>query len=459
MRRSSFLVVLVSTVLPAAVLFTPASSTASIYSWRDANGVVNYSNTPPADSAAVQAAVYMTEAVAPEPASTGTQLVDAEQPQLPERSPYMATEGEFVVQLVRELGLGEPTGAGEAADVLTNLRIAPPLGVWRFDDPMTPELTIRLRQLSVAAADRGDIDISPEQALLAFDTAAALLHVDIPAPTDQATIPDDPYPIADMPPLIDMYQPDPIFSPYYVWTPVYGGFWWGYGYFPGYWVLNVSLFCNHYYNHYYGHGHHQDYAHGHRGWDARFASIDPSHISHHMNGHLDNHRLHARPPAAGRPAISPGQPRSPFHQTIPRTIPSMRAGLERPRTSHPAAADRVSYARSPLIHRGTSPSPSSSPYRYARSSQARTYISPFYRSSSFRGPYTASRSMGRAAFTPPSRYRYGGLGSASSRPSFHGGMGMTRSFEQSPGNGRSSFGGRTRSSGRDSASGGFSARR
>jgi hypothetical protein len=474
MRRSSFLALLGLTVLPAAVVLTPASSTASIYSWRDANGVVTYSNTPPAVTTNAPVAVLVTETAPPEPpgvATAGPMLADAVQPQPPDPSPYVATQGDFVVQLVRELGLGEPADAGEAADVLTNLRIVPPLGIWRFDQPMTPELTIRLRQLSVAAADRGEIDITPEQALLAFDTAAALLHVDIPAPTDQASISDDPYPIADMPPLIDFYQPAPVFYPYYIWTPVYGGFWWGYSYFPGYWVLNVTLFCNHYYDHYYGYnydghysdGHHRDYAHGYRGWDARFASIDPAHISHRLNGHINEHRLHARPPAAGRTVSSPGQPRSPFHrtipQTIPHTIPTMRAGVAGLRATRPVGTDRVSYARSPLTHRAAPrPLSSHSPSFHARSPHARTYISPFYRSPSFRGPYTSSRSMGRAAFTPPSKSHYGSPGAAPSRPSFHGGMGMTRTFERSSGDVRSGSVGRGRSSGRGPASTGFSAR-
>ncbi|HUJ79255.1 MAG TPA: DUF4124 domain-containing protein [Nitrospiria bacterium] len=444
-------------IVLASLTLIPVPTEAAIYSWRDANGVVTYSNSPPALAGTAQVSVRATEAVDPgpfDPVSADTTLVDADQPQPPERAPYVATEGDFILQLVRELGLGDPSDARQAADVLTNLRIAPPLGTWQFDEPMTPELTIRLRQLSVAAADRGDIDISPEQALLAFDTAAALLNVDIPAAADQQSIPDDAYPIADLPPLVDMYQPSPDFSPYYVWTPVYGGFWWGYNFFPGYWVLNVGLFCDHYDNHYYGHGHygghdHRSYDHGYRG-GARFASIDPSHISHHMNGHIQDHQLRGHSPA-GRTVSSPGQPRSPF-----AAMPSRHTGLYSPR---PVAPDRASYAR-PLSTARTPFRSSSyySPSLRARSFHGSTYVAPSSRASSFRGTYLSPRSTGRSALMSQSMRRFGGSGVASSRPSFHGGMGGTRSSGFSSGGGRFS-GGRAHSSGRGVSSAGSSSHR
>ena len=422
MRAFSFLALF---ALPIAVVLTPALSTASIYSWRDANGVVTYSNDPPASPGIAEVTVRAEEAVPSMPSAAESfeaAVVDADQPRMPERSPYEATEGEFISQLVRELGLGEPADAGQAADALTDLRITPPLGEWRFDQPMTPELTIRLRQLTVAAAERGAITITPEQALLAFDSAAALLNVDIPVAADQETVPDDPYPIADMPPLIDFYQPTPAFSPYYIWTPIDGGFWWGYNFFPGYYVLNVGLFCDHYYNHYYGYdGHdHRDSHHGGHGRGARFASIDPGHISHHLNGHIQNHQLRARPStAAGRTITSPGQPRSPFAPTSP-SIRSGRAGL---RASRPGAAQSlVSFARPTGAYRTPLQSPSA---------HARSFTSPSYRSPSYRAYSAAPRWTGRTAFTPPSIRRAGGAGVAPSRPSFRGGMSTTRSAGRS----------------------------
>jgi Domain of unknown function (DUF4124) len=419
-RNASFLILL---ILPVAVILTPAFSSASIYSWRDANGVLTYSNAPQAIPSDAQVVVRTAEAIPP--VSSGIELASTAEPQMPERSPYEATEGEFIIQLARELGLGQPTDDEEAADALTNLRIAPPLGVWRFNQPMTPELTIRLRQLTVAAADRGAISITPEQALLAFDTAAALLNVDIPAVADQATIPDDPYPIADMPPLIGFYQPAPVFSPYYIWTPIAGGFWWGNTFFSGFFVLNVGLFCNHYYDHYYNYyNRYNSYDHYNRDDDprryrdsrARFASLDPAHISHHMKGHVENHRLRARPtPNAGRTISSPGQPRSPFS-----TMQSGHAGF---RALRPVAApDRVSFTRRMYSSR----TPLSSPTHRSPAYRSPSYHPPSYHSLSSRSSYTVLRSRGRAAYPPASIRRAGGAGFAPARPSFRGGMATTR---------------------------------
>jgi Domain of unknown function (DUF4124) len=411
-RILSFLVLF---ALPVAVVLTPASSTASIYSWRDANGVLTYSNDPPAIPGSTQVVVRTAEAVPSEPSgpeSSGIELASTAEPQMPERSPYEATEGEFIIQLARELGLGQPADDKDAADALTNLRIAPALGEWRFNQPMTPELTIRLRQLTVAAAERGAISITPEQALLAFDTAAALLNVDIPTAADQETIPDDPYPIADMPPLIGFYPPAPVFSPYYIWTPIAGGFWWGNAFFPGFFVLNVDLFCNHYYDHYYyNRDNHDDYHREYRNSRVRFASIDPGHISHHVRGHIEDHRLRARPAlVAGRTISSPGQPRSPF-----TTMRSGHAGLHASRSV--AAPDRVAFTRPMRSSRAPLSSPT---YR------SPVYRSPSYRPPSYRSSYTASRSTGRAAFISPSIRRVGVAGFAPARPSFRGGMATMR---------------------------------
>lgn len=435
MRNTSFLFLL---VLPVAIILTPAFSPASIYSWQDASGVTTYSNNPPAHSGDAQVAVHTTEVAPLErlgPASAGTMLANADQPQIPERSTYMATQAEFAVQLVKELGLGQPADASQAADVLTDLRIAPALGEWTFDQPMTPELTIRLRQLTVAAAGRGAITITPEQALLAFDTAAALLNVDIPASDDQYTVSDAPYPIADLPPLVDFTSPPSLYYPYYIWTPIAGGFWWGNAFFPGYYVLNVGLFCDHYSDHYYGNAYYNHYKHDgyHRvssGSRARFASIDPGHISHHVQGHIQDHALRARPaPDGGRMVSSPGQPRSPFPSTSMRSGGSDRAGL---RASRPVAApDRVSFTRSIRSSRAPLGTPG---YR----SQA--YRSPSYRSPSYRSSSMVSRWTGRGAYPSASTGRAGFSGFAPSRSSFHGGMQTTR------GGGASFRGGQTQHS-------------
>jgi len=417
MRRSSVTGLLVLCILPAAFVLRPASSTASIYSWRDSSGVTTYSNNPPTNSGNAQVAVRTTEPAPLErlgPASSGTMLANADQPQIPERSPYMATQAEFAVQLVKELGLGQPADASQAADVLTNLRIVPALGEWNFDQPMTPELTIRLRQLTVAAAGRGAITITPEQALLAFDTTAALLNVDIPASNDQDTVSDAPYPIADLPPLIDFSSPPPSFYPYYIWTPIAGGFWWVNAFFPGFYVLNVGLFCNHYADHYYGHSYYNPYKHDgyHRDYSgsrARFASIDPGHISHHVQGHIEDHALRSRPAYdAARATSSPGQPRVSFT--------SMRSGQTGLRASEPAHYPRASSARL-----------TSARQTFARPMTGRRTPS-FYNSTAPRFP----RSMSRTAFPTGSTRHINSAGVPPVRNAFRGGMEGMRASGHSP---------------------------
>jgi len=105
------------------------------------------------------------------------EIEDGAEPEEP-RGPV--TQREFAIRLVQELGLEDDPDAGEAADLLNEARITPRLGQWELDEPMTAELALRLRQLTVAAAEQGRIDLSPEQSALAFDTAMALLGVPMP---------------------------------------------------------------------------------------------------------------------------------------------------------------------------------------------------------------------------------------------------------------------------------------
>lgn len=407
----------------AFLIVTPAPSMASIYSWKDANGVVTYSNNPTEAPNNSQMIVRSEESIevggvgevggAGLPAQPGRTFADTAGTPTPERPPRLATQGEFATQLVTELGLGSPADAGQAADILTGLRITPMLGDWAFDQPMTPELTLRLRQLTVAAADRGSITLTQEQALLAFDTTAALLNVEIPAPAEPNMVSDAPYPITEMPPLIDFYPPEPPYFPYYIWTPVAGGFWWGDYFYPGFFVLNVAQFCDHHFH------------------DAsfRFASLDPGHISHRMRGHISDHRLPGPGPTPGhrtaghlqggrqdsrqagrfsagptspstRMSRSPGQPRSSFA--------SMRSQQAAGRDARSPAATRTAYARPSMTgyHRG--PSSYATTPRWSRSPQS-------------------PRSMMRTTFPSGSSSRR--VASAGFRPaqsSFHGGMGMAR---------------------------------
>lgn len=234
--RASFITFLITLFI---LISSPAHSATPIYAWQDTNGVITFSDNPanaPRDAHVEVWAEYSNPQTVSE-----TPPIETVPAEVPEQSLQVVTQGEFAIQLVRELGLGEQPSAKEAVDILTSVRIAPPLGRWEPDQPMTPELTVRLRTLTVAAAKMGWITITPEQALLAFDTAAALLDVPIPV-TKSPDTSESSYPIVEVPPLVYLYPPPPAVYPYYTWVPVVGGFWWSNFLFPGFFVLNVDLF-------------------------------------------------------------------------------------------------------------------------------------------------------------------------------------------------------------------------
>lgn len=209
----------------------PARSETAIYAWQDVNGVIAFSDNPSNAPNDAQVKVLSQDSQPQTVSETvSAQLVA---PQLPEPSPRVVTQGEFAVQLVEELGLADQPTAEEAADLLTSIRISPRLGQWELNQPMSPELTVRLRKLTVAAAEMEWITLTPEQVLLAFDTASALLGLTIPVTAGLEGPSDSPYPIAEAPPLVYVVTPPPDIYPYYLWTPVTGGFWWGNVLFPG----------------------------------------------------------------------------------------------------------------------------------------------------------------------------------------------------------------------------------
>ena len=91
------------------------------------------------------------------------------------------------IRLVRRMAIQEME-EGKIDNVLSRdkqVRIALRLGDWELGETMTSQLTTRLRTLTGSAAQMGWITVTPEQALLAFDTAAALLGVRIPLATDE----------------------------------------------------------------------------------------------------------------------------------------------------------------------------------------------------------------------------------------------------------------------------------
>ncbi|MHB8481450.1 MAG: DUF4124 domain-containing protein [Nitrospiria bacterium] len=302
-----------------------------VYMWKDSNGVSNFGDDPAGAPAGAKVTVL------PENSNfqnvSETVLTNMETNGAQDPPPLAVTQGAFAVQLVKELGLRKDASPREAAGILSSVRIAPPLGRWFLSQPMTPELTARLRQLSVAAAKEGWIKIPENQALLAFDTSAAVLGLNIsvseppprespyeeepsvspaaaspvetppiqpnndisPAEEEQSmpaeNAPDviySAYPILAAPPLISFITPLPAFYPYYSWYPVSGGFWCNNYFYPGYYVLNTNQF---FYNNF-----------GYNYNDRRFIGLNPGAIGGQVQGRIINSQFQSLPQT--RPNLS-----------------------------------------------------------------------------------------------------------------------------------------------------------
>ena len=260
--------------LSLILISASAPSATTVYTWQDANGIIAFSDNPANAPGDVRIEVFSKD---PTPqALSDPNMAETFEAQPSEQSTPVVTQGDFAVQLVEELGLSEEPNAEEAADILTNILVAPPLGQWELDQPMTPELTVRLRKLTVAAAETGRIGLTQEQVLIAFDTTAAMLGLTIPSTSAPEEASESPYPITQAPPLVYMEPPPSDIYPYYVWSPVAGGFWWNNYLYPGFFVLNLNKFFFHH------HGFH----------DARHHfSCEPFRIQHHFVGHIVDHHM------------------------------------------------------------------------------------------------------------------------------------------------------------------------
>jgi hypothetical protein len=175
------------------VLAAPAHS--AVYIWKDAKGVTNFTD----DRAKVPDGVQF------EVRTYGGSSAGAEPP-----GQRAVTQGEFARQLAAELGLGPNLTAERAADALSRARIGPQLGNWELDAPLTRALLNRLRKLTAGAAQAGTITLTPEQALIAFDSAVSLVGVSIrqaAAPSTSAPQPAAaPAPVYVIPPPPVVYE-------------------------------------------------------------------------------------------------------------------------------------------------------------------------------------------------------------------------------------------------------------
>ncbi len=327
--RVSLLAVLALSLLSVSA---PVSAT-TLYTWHNADGSMTFTddptNAPPDAQVRVWAEVDSRPSPAPEPASPPAEAAAAP---TAERYSRAVTQGEFAVQLVEELGLDDQPDADAAADLLTRVRIAPRLGQWELDQPLAPDLTLRLRKLTVAAAEEGWITLTPEQGLLAFDTAAALLGVTIPetADSDEASE-ESPLAIAAAPPLVYVVPPPPDVYPYYLWMPVAGGFWRNDVLVSGFFVLDANRF--------------RDDRH------RRHVVLTPDHIGHHFRGHLtDTHQVFDPPTRPHRDWRAPGShaSRGPSERRFVAPRPMTMSPTIRRQSAPSHRIDRMPPVRPPL---------------------------------------------------------------------------------------------------------------
>ena len=311
-------------------LIPTAVSATTLYTWRNADGTFMFTDNPNGAPPDVQVHVWTEEDVPPShPAPESTPGAIAAVPPV-EGVPDMVTQGEFAIRLVEELGLEDRPDADEATDILTKVRIAPRLGRWELDEPMTPDLTTRLRSLTAAAAVEAWITLTPEEGLLAFDTTAALLGVAIPETGEmdrrsgESSLPFD-----ETPPLVYATPPPPEVYPYYLWQPVAGGYWWNGVVIYGIYVLDFDR--------------HSDRFHRHRHKNEKYrdghATMTPDRI-----GHQFRRRIAPRDPEikdSPRPRRSLGA-----HESYRSTRPQPR----------PPVASSFSTLNDNRIVRGSAPS-------------------------------------------------------------------------------------------------------
>lgn len=319
---------------------TPLSAT-TLYTWRNADGSIMFTDSPKGAPPDVQVRVWAEVESVPSPPtppltpeSESTPASDL--PVLVAPSAQPVTQGEFAVQLAEELALGEHSDEDEAADLLSRIRIAPRLGRWELDQSMTPELTIRLRKLTVASAAEGWIAVTPEEGLLAFDTTAAFLGVAIPETADSDTSDEDAlFPVADTPPLVYVVAPPAAVFPYYVWQPWPGGYWWNGVIVSGVFVLDVDRFIAHRHKH-------------RRHYDAALA---PDRIGHRVQRQVAKSphvfKDASRPDRHWRPAGSNGSTTSSRVRVL-----AQRSSAETNTTRQPASVHRNKRPRSAIVTSG-----------------------------------------------------------------------------------------------------------
>ncbi len=159
----------------------------------------------------------------------------------------LVREGDFAVQLVKELNLGTTSDEAEAESILGSSGISPRNG-WVADYPVTPDIMGEIQQSVSDAVDSQKLSMTKDDALNRVQTAKTNLALGIrpyiagePHEVNQsAEYPEtsviNNYYYNEGPPIVSYYTPPPDYSYLYAWVPY--PFWWFDFWFPGYFILH-----------------------------------------------------------------------------------------------------------------------------------------------------------------------------------------------------------------------------
>ena len=159
----------------------------------------------------------------------------------------LVREGDFAVELVKQLDLGTTSDETEAESILGSVGISPQNG-WIADYPVTPDIMGEIQQSVSDAVDSQKLSISKNDALSRVQNAKANLDLGIRPYTSgepHEMNPSAEYPETSVinnyyydqgPPIVTYYAPPPDYFYLYSWVPY--PFWWSDFWFPGYFILN-----------------------------------------------------------------------------------------------------------------------------------------------------------------------------------------------------------------------------
>ena len=159
----------------------------------------------------------------------------------------LVREGDFAVELVKQLDLGTTDNEVEAEDILSSIGIAPRNG-WIADYPVTPDIMGEIQQSVGDAVDSQKLSMSQDDALSRVQNAKANLDLGIRpyvSGEPHEVNPSAQYPETSVinnyyydqgPPIVTYYAPPPDYYYLYSWVP--SPFWWYDFWFPGFFILN-----------------------------------------------------------------------------------------------------------------------------------------------------------------------------------------------------------------------------